>query len=62
MWAWLVSQGSAKFGIAFSPPRSFREVFMNRPSAEKNEISKDTSGKIIIKFTTGQCLHIPVSE
>ena len=56
-------QGSANFGIAFAPKKNFREIFMNKPSDEKNEIgSPDTSGKMILNFATGQSLHIPVSK
>lgn len=52
----LLSNASTSFAVAFTPKRELREKLMNNLGGEQAE----ERGKLIITYSTGQSLHIPL--
>ena len=58
----LLPSQSANFSIAFMPRRDFRQSLKTTlVGAGAGDKPTEAQGKMIVTFSTGQCLHVPIS-
>ena len=58
----LLPSQSANFSIAFMPKRDFRQSLKTTlVGAGASDKPSEAQGKMILTFSTGQCLHVPIS-
>lgn len=61
----LLPQAAAKFAVAFVPKRALRESLLDAATSSTSgqipEALTTHTGKLILSFSKGQCLHIPLT-
>jgi hypothetical protein len=58
----LLPQQSAYFSVAFMPKKTFRKTLSTTVvGAEAGDKPTEADGKLVITFSTGQSLHVPIS-